>query len=112
MTRQLKKYFQSRAVTSPWKLEGTGGSIFETAIIIPALAEAESLPLTLLSLASNPVNFLQRTLVVIIVNNRVGCSTGQLQNNQQTLAWLNSQPFPQLNPVWVDAGSPGLEIPA
>jgi len=112
LNRQLKKYFQHRAVTVPWKLEGASGSVFEAAIIIPALAEAESLPQTLLSLASNPVNFLRRTLVVTIVNNRVGCSAGQLQNNQQTLAWLNSQPFPQLNLAWVDAGSPGREIPA
>ncbi len=112
MNKQLKKYLHSRAVTTPWEIEGTSRNDFAAVIIIPALAEAESLPQTLASLTSNPAEDLQQTLVVVVVNNRAEISAAQFQNNQQTLSWLRAQPFPQLNLAWVDASTPGLELPS
>ncbi len=112
LTEQIKKYLKSRAITSPWQITGTSRTDFTVAIIIPALAERENLTATLDSLCLNPPENLAQTLAIIVVNNRADSSADQLENNQQTLNWLKTNPYPQLNLAWVDASSSALEIPA
>lgn len=112
MSKQLQKYLHTRAITSPWQLEGSTRTNISAAIVIPALAEAESLPATLASLATNPAEYLKQTLIVVVVNNRVDASNGQLADNRKTLNWLQSNPHPQLNLTWVDASAADLELPA
>ncbi len=112
MNRQLQKYLKNRATLSPWKIDGTSRTDFSGAIIIPVLAERGNLPSTLDSLCLNPTEYLTRTLVIIVINNRTDISPDQLADNQETIAWLRSNPYPQLNLVWIDASSPGLELPA
>lgn len=109
---KLKKYLRTRAILSPWMIEGTRRTDFSAAIVIPALAEAGSLPGTLEALTVNPRESLQQTLVLVVVNNRSDISDEQLRDNQQTLDWFRSAPFAQLNLAWVDASSPGKELPA
>ncbi|MEA3363379.1 MAG: hypothetical protein U9Q61_08975 [Thermodesulfobacteriota bacterium] len=111
MNRKLQKYLQNRAIISPWQISGTSRTDFSAAIVIPALAERESLPATLDSLCFNPSEYLAPTLVVIVVNNRAGISADQFSDNQETLNWLRSDPYPQLNLAWIDASSAGLELP-
>ena len=112
MSKQRQKYLRTRAITAPWQLNGSERTDFRAAVVIPALTESQSLPQTLASLATNPAEALQQTLIAIVANNRVDVSADQLQDNQQTLAWLQTKPFPQLNLAWVDASSAGLELPA
>lgn len=111
MNKQLKKYLNNRATLSPWQINGTSRTDFSGAIVIPALAERENLPATLDSLCLNPVEYLARTLVVIVVNNRINISPDQLADNQATINWLQSKPYPQLNLTWVDVSSSGFELP-
>ncbi|WP_321394043.1 hypothetical protein [uncultured Desulfuromusa sp.] len=106
------KYLQNRATLSPWKFEGTGRTDFSGAIVIPALAERASLPATVESLCLNFAAYLDRTLVIIVVNNRADIPADQLTENQETLDWLRSDPYPKLNLAWIDASSSGLELPA
>ena len=110
--RQFEKYLRSRATLSPWQLSGAAADDFRAAVVIPALAESQSLPQTLASLATNPAEFLQQTLIVVVINNRVEIAAEQFDENQQTLLWLQTQPFPNLNLTWVDASSAGLQLPA
>ena len=112
MNRQLQKYLKNRATLSPWKIDGTSRTNFAAAIIIPALAERGTLPSTLDSLCLNSPEYLAQTLVVIIINNRADISADQFADNQKSIDWLRSNPYPQLNLVWIDASSPGLELPA
>lgn len=111
MDKQPQKYLKTRATLSPWQITGTSQSGFTAAIIIPALAERESLPATLASLCLNPAACLAQTLVVIVINNRADISPESLADNQKTLSWLRSNPYPQLNLAWIDASSSGLELP-
>ena len=92
-------------------MAGTDRHNFRAAVVIPCLAERDNLPLTLASLASNPAERLAQTLIVVVVNNRADVCPQQLGDNQQTLAWLQSRPFAQLNLAWVDASSDGLALP-
>jgi len=64
----------------------------ERAVVIPALAEFDSLFATLASLAQNPPDALSRTLVICVVNNRKreACDPGNYRNNQATLALLSA----------------------
>ncbi len=110
-SKQIQKYLRSRAITTPWQLTGIGRSDFQATVVIPALAEAHSLPKTLASLTVNPVESLQQTLILCVINNRADATDEQQAESWQTLNWLQSNPCPQLNLAWVDAGSPGLELP-
>lgn len=111
MTKQLEKYLRTRAVTAPWRIEGAARRNYKAAVIIPVLSEYNSLPKTIESLATNPVEYLRQTLILIIVNNRADISADQFEDNRQTLAWLRTGLHPDLNLAWVDASSPGLELP-
>ncbi len=108
---KTKKYLRTRSTTSPWKLEGCQGTCFKAAIVIPALCEEYSLPDTLLSLEENPPEFLNQTLIIVVVNNRMATASEQKAQNQRTLLWLQVRPGAQLNLAWVDAASSGLELP-
>ncbi|MFO7813759.1 MAG: hypothetical protein R6V21_12380 [Pelovirga sp.] len=111
MQGQLKKYLTSRAVLMPWQLAGHRASEVDAVIVIPALAEAKTLPATLQSLASNDPELLNRTLVVVVVNQQPDAAITLRQDNNITLSWLKSQSYPPLQLAWIDAASPGLELP-
>ncbi len=111
MHKALKKYLKTRAITSPWVVARANRADFAAAIIIPALAERENLSATLDSLSLNFPGDLCQTLIIIVVNNRVDVSSTEFSDNQTTLDWLRSSPYPQLNLAWIDASSSGLEIP-
>lgn len=98
-------------MTAPWTLAGSDRSDFTAAIIIPALAEFESLPQTIAALALNRAELLQQTLIVIVVNNRASASGELKADNLATLQWLQANPYPRLDLAWVDAASGDFALP-
>lgn len=120
--------FQSRPLVSD------SGDGVEQAVVIPALAERDSLFHTLAAVARNPASELRRTLVICVVNNHPPplAEDTEVRNNQETLSILDalvfrrppkpdlpggiSEAFQQINGgslrlAYIDASSPGLEIP-
>ena len=92
----------------------------EQVVVIPALAEKNSLPATLASLARNPDRELERTLILCVINNRSPkvCSHQDRRENQYTISYLqdliNGGPgdIPSsLRLAYLDAASPGQEMP-
>ena len=91
-------------------------------MIIPALAESAYLPETLASLATNDADRLRVTLIVVVVNNPppgAGRSCPGLEgdagfaDNQRTIKWLREFAHRSgLRLGWIDASSPGRELPA
>lgn len=110
----LAKYLQSRAIQGPWQISGCADDGFAGAVVIPALAEGERLFATLASLAANPPELLSRFLVLVVVNHREDAPAADKEDNRRTLLRLAVAPseFPSLNLAWVDAASPGIEMPA
>ena len=116
------KYLQKRAVVRAILSRFDRNRSYRQAVVIPALSEADHLPLTIESLHDNvPKSILDETLILIVVNNRPIASAaeadqGELQewieNNALTLKWLESRspdlPYPL---AWIDASSPGNELP-
>ncbi len=103
-------------------------------VVIPALAESDSLFHTLASLAANPPEEQSRTAILVVVNNRGKETIGpeEREDNQRTLQVLRALSAGQapprglldgpaedaakglpglLNLAVVDAASPGLELP-
>ena len=109
----IAKYLQTRSIKGPWKIAGTEREGFDGAVVIPALAEGQSLMATLASLAQNPPDLLARFLILVVVNHRQDASLGDKVDNRQTLEMLAAK-NPSLTGLrlgWVDAASAGLELP-
>lgn len=116
------KYLAKRAVIRPILGYFDHTRRYTRAVVIPALAEAEYLPSTLHSIASNiPERLFNETLVLIVVNNASPESSDAVhrdklieyaKNNALTLSWLerNGQTFP-FSLSWIDASTPGKELP-
>ena len=111
---RVKKYLASRAFTGPWAIAGTARKDFDGAVVIPSLAESGLLFSTLHSLAGNPKDILSRFLTLIVVNHREDASPSERQDNRETLKRLSAggPDLAALQIAWVDAASPGLELPA
>jgi len=111
---RLKKYLASRAARGPWKISGDKKQGYDGAVVIPSLAESRLLFSTLQSLARNPKDILPRFLILIVVNHREEASPSEKQDNRETLRRLQARgpDLAALQIAWVDAASPGLELPA
>jgi hypothetical protein len=116
------KYLEKRGAVRPILGNFDRNRNYHQAVVIPALAEAEYLPLTIQSLDSNiPENVLRNTLVLVVVNNRLpeigtrvnqGDLVEQIDNNAATLKWLESvSRDSSYSLAWIDASSPGKELP-
>ena len=107
-------YRQRFPLPQPWRLEGCEDGGFAGAVVIPALAESPELFATLATLASNPSDLLQRFLVVVVVNHRADASPAEQTDNRLTLQRLaGGDGVPErLKLAWVDAATPGRELPA
>jgi len=110
----ITKYLQNLAVQAPWEISGCKGTGFSGAVVIPALAEYGNLFDTLQSLAANPPDYLARFLVLVVVNHREDAVADDKNDNRLTLARLADvgPDLASLRLAWVDAASPGLEMPA
>ena len=111
---RVEKYWASRAARGPWKISGDENQLHAGAVVIPSLAESKLLFSTLQSLAENPKDILSRFLILVVVNHREDASPFEKQDNWETLQRLESSrsDLAPLRLAWVDAASPGLELPA
>ncbi|MGO9136857.1 MAG: glycosyltransferase family 2 protein [Syntrophales bacterium] len=116
------KYLYKRAVIRPIEGEFDRNRIYRRAVVIPALAERAHLPLTIESLSNSmPTAVLDDTLTLVVVNNRPPESADtanqielmeQIDDNTQTLKWLKDMSMKGTLPLaWIDASSPGHELP-
>ncbi|MRR54754.1 MAG: glycosyltransferase [Deltaproteobacteria bacterium] len=112
--KEITKYLSSRAVKGPWEICGRFQGTFAGAVVIPALAESKNLLATLRSLAQNPPELVSRFLVLVVINNREDTPQTDKDDNRSTLELLagDGPSLTRLRLAWVDAASPGKELPA
>lgn len=116
MTRSIDAYLTKRAVHETWSpfLGNADPAGLRQAVVLPVLAEAPNLFLTLGDLAANSPQRLLETLVLGVVNNRAPeiAGTADCADNQQTLAALPAfaAAHPGLRLAWIDAASPGRDL--
>lgn len=113
MSDVVRRYLDRRADLQIRPLEGRIPNETKIAIVVPALDEERTLPLTLESLALNDASELSGALVIVVVNNREEANSraSAIDANTRTLEWLrNSASVPSLHLAHVDAASPGKEL--
>jgi len=115
MGNAINSYLSRRAHLLPWQIEGNLPDTLEAAIVIPALAEYPEILDTLNDLAVQPQCYLDKTLVLVIVNNTVAThsSGNDRENNQELLAFFRRHTAlkDQLQLAWIDAASNELALP-
>jgi len=113
LPKNIAAYLKKRAAGAPWVINKAPSRRFDGAIVIPSLAEAANLPLTLESLSRNPADLLERFAILIVVNQRADASEAETADNCATLENLPlwQQQFGLSNLFWVDAASTGNELP-
>jgi len=109
----VSKYLEARGIKGPWKISGTERRDFEGAVVIPALAEKDSLFATLETLAQNPSGHLSAFLILVVVNHREDAESTEKADNRFTLKTLEKKqgPLASLQLGWVDACTEGRELP-
>ena len=108
-----QRYRDRNGIKGPWQLAGEVRSGFRGAVVIPSLAEGERLFATLHCLAANPPAWINRFLVVVVCNHSQEVDNHDRLQNEIDLARLSDYALgSELNLVWIDAVSPGLEVPA
>jgi hypothetical protein len=125
MANSCDKYLKKRAELERWRLVSGSLDGITQVIVIPVLAEEAFLFHTLESLGANPAAELERTLIVCVVNNRRPplSAPEEIEENHRVLdlldAAIHGRPSSQntslatqgLRLAYVDASSPGLELP-
>lgn len=109
----ITTYLNKRGADSFWTINSLPKTAFKGAIIIPSLAERDNLPGTLASLSGNPHELLDQFMIMIVVNQRSDVTQEESENNLETLRLLPQwrEHFSLKNLYWVDAASPGKELP-
>ncbi|MFO7830978.1 MAG: glycosyltransferase family A protein [Desulfuromonadaceae bacterium] len=115
--RMRRRYLQRSALVGEWRVEGIDPcacNTFDTAIIIPALAEGEELFVTLDSIARNPACGLNKILILVVVNQRCNAPAEIKRQNRADLERLPryARATPHLNLAWVDAADPSTALPS
>ena len=108
-----QRYLSRNGVRGPWRLDGEARSDFRGAIVIPSLAEGDLLFATLRSLSDNPPEWTNRFLTVVVCNHGEQADRQDRLQNEIDLARLKDYAQGStLRLAWIDAASPGLEVPA
>jgi hypothetical protein len=84
---EVANYLEKRSLKR-WSLEWAEISGIEIAIVIPAICEFENIKRVLLSLATNDKSYLQKSLIIFVVNNSVSSDTTVKADNKKTIELL------------------------
>ena len=112
MKSARQRYLDRKGVVGPWEMAGAAGDQYSAAVVIPACDEEKWLFRTLASLAENSSEALQRTLILVVLNQTAQASAAVTASNRRTLQKLKNDPLnSMLQLAWIDAVSAGLEMP-
>ena len=115
----LNKYFKNLQIKRKISFYGNNPlKKYKMAVIIPVYGEYDYIGKTLYSLSVNNCNYLEKTLIIVVINNPVtGANNNYVKENQRLLKKLEKGVFQRnyvldnINLCWIDASSTGLELP-
>jgi hypothetical protein len=130
MNRTVTRYLERRTLSDQWPLLNAPSAACRSIVVIPCLGEYPGILDTLGDLSNGAAS--DESLVIVVVNNRVATpasdssrdpaqdstqvpapeATNDIALNAQTLAALQDWDQRRLRVAWIDASSPGSELPA
>jgi len=105
---KISAYLNKRSSIT-WQIENDYKKYFQYIIVVPAIAESDTLPKLIKSLEKNDKLELHNTLLLIVVNNSVSSSEEVKNNNQKTIDYLKEIKS-RVNISFIDACSDGKEM--
>jgi hypothetical protein len=115
MNATVENYLKRNTLTARWPLQGSlCAHDISCVVVIPALAEHSLLFDTLYALTAAHPQMLEQTQVIVVINNRADATPEDIADNAATLRALElCVPCPSPSPAlaWVDASTPGRELP-
>ncbi|MFH1195176.1 MAG: hypothetical protein V1720_05660 [bacterium] len=121
---KVQKYIDKYFIPG-WQIESRDEKNYDYIVVIPAIHEFENIKILLHSLSQNDDDSLKKALILFVINNSVESSVETKIDNQNTIAYLRekiSTPHashfsklelnPNLKLAFIDASSPGKELPA
>ena len=110
MNQIIKKYIVKKSIQDKWKLNPEPiQKKFSFIICIPSYAEHQYIENTLLSISNQNQNYLNNTLIIIVINNGPNEKKTIISSNEKTIQIINQ--FKSLNICFVDAFRKGNELP-
>lgn len=110
----IENYIRSK-YAGEWALEGKRMETISSAIVIPAIAEYENIPLLIRSLAQSNKEALSKTAIIFVINNLSSSPDEIKENNRLTMQFIRqimeNNDYAGLNIFLVDAASSGKELP-
>jgi hypothetical protein len=85
---KIRKYL-NRYGEKKWSLALSYNKRYEAAVVVPVLDEYENIKKMLLSVSACESEYLDKTLVILAVNNIEDCEDSVRENNFRTLGYLN-----------------------
>lgn len=104
------KYLQKYSVKE-WKIENIGNRKFDNVIVVPVICEYENIRRLINSLLQNDEKYLYCTLLLIVLNNLPSSKEEIKIENLRTMDYLRTINSEKINIRFVDASSPGKELP-
>ncbi|MDH3267216.1 MAG: hypothetical protein OEM46_00035 [Ignavibacteria bacterium] len=86
---KVAEYLENKSYKQ-WYLEWNEVPEIETVIVIPAICEFENIKLLLSSLARNPKLYLQKSLMIFVVNNSMSSDPEVKADNKYSLEYLRA----------------------
>lgn len=112
MSKAIAHYLAKKSECTRWPIHISDAKDIGQVAVIPACAEFDLLFDILQSLEANPIEEIRRTLVIVVVNHRIGAPETIRLNNFQTLAKLaDFSGSTKMKLGIIDAASPGRELP-
>ena len=109
--KNMNKYIKTRCITKPWRIHQKYNNKFNYAIVIPSFSENNFLFKTLDSIEKNNPEILNKTIIIIVVNNSKKTKLNIKNNNYKTLKLLYEANYSYSIGI-IDATSQGYELPS
>ncbi len=104
------KYLQKYSVQD-WKIENIKNRKFDNVVVVPAICEYEDIRRLINSFLQNDEKYLYHTLLLFVLNNLVSSHEEIRLENLRTMDYLRTFNSAKITIGYVDASSPGKELP-
>jgi hypothetical protein len=107
----IQKYLEKYSLRN-WILEAEEKKSITAAVVVPAIKEYENIKILVSSLLENDSIYLERSLIIFVINNLASSRSEIKEENRKTINYIHSlMEDKNINIGLIDASSVGKEMP-